>query len=103
MLITDYSSFGFDFLYLNKPVLYFDFEQNALENNIIGMEYAKFGYYTNSIEEAISELNEIFISGFIIRDEYKKNIESLFKYRDGKNCQRIIENLKWIKKQEDDC
>ena len=93
MLITDYSSFSFDFLYLDKPVLYFDFEKNAIKNNIRGMEYDRFGYYTTELGEAVKQLLGIVENKFIVDEKKRSNIDDVFINRSGNHCQLIVNEI----------
>ena len=98
IFITDYSSFSFDYLYLNKPVIYFDFEENALKNNIKNMEYSNYGFYCTDVNEAEDALNYLKENNYKTKPEFSKNINKLFAYRDSNNCKRVIDAIKKTKK-----
>lgn len=98
IFITDYSSFSFDYLYLNKPVIYFDFEENALKNNIKNMEYSNYGFYCTDVNEAEDALNYLKENNYKTKPEFSKNINKLFAYRDSNNCKRVIDAIKKPKK-----
>lgn len=99
VFITDYSSFSFDYLYLNKPVIYYDFEKNALNNNIKDMEYSKYGYYCTDIKQVDKAFEKIQKNDYKLENKYVKNINKLFAYRDDNNCKRIIDSLNINKKE----
>lgn len=94
MIITDYSSFSFDFLYLDKPVIYYDFEENALNNNNKDEEYSRFGYYCTNEKEALSALKEIVQNEFVLPEKKLKAINELLPIRDGNHCKRVIDCIK---------
>ena len=94
MIITDYSSYSFDYLYLNKPVVYYDYDKNALNNNNKDEEYSKYGYYCTELADAIDALKRIVDSGFKLPEEKLQAIEKLLPIRDGKHCEHVIEQMK---------
>lgn len=98
LFITDYSSFSFDFLYLRKPVIYYDFEKNVLENNVKNMEYENFGYYTTDINEFSLAIKELSSNDFKLDKKYIDNINKLFLYKDNNNCKRVIDSVLGKKK-----
>ena len=91
MLVTDYSSFSFDFLYLNKPVVYYDFDENARKSNVRGSEYDRFGYYCTNTEEASEALEAVLARDFVIDPRFSENIAALYPYRNVDHCKLIIE------------
>ena len=93
MLVTDYSSFSFDFLFLKKPVVYFDFEENALINNYIGMDYNKFGYYCTNMNEVNDSFKLLKKNDYKVDSDRMKNLDGLFYHRDNKNSKRVIDNI----------
>lgn len=93
VFITDYSSFSFDFLYENKAVIYFDFEKNALLNNVKSMEYSKFGYYCTNISDVQKSFEILKKNKYKPEKKYLDNINNLFAYKDNNNCKRVIEGL----------
>ena len=93
MLVTDYSSFSFDFLFLKKPVVYFDFEKNALINNYVGMEYNKFGYYCTNMDEVNESFKLLKKNNFEVDNDRMKNLDGLFYHRDNNNSKRVIDNI----------
>ncbi len=99
LLITDYSSVFFDFAYLKKPIIYYQFDKERFFT-----EHYKSGYFhydEDGFGDVIEEENEIFDkilyyinNGFKIEDKYLNRINSTFIYTDRNNCRRLIEYLK---------
>ena len=97
-LITDYSSIYFDYLLLDKPILYYipDIEEYESQDRGFYEPYENLtaGIYAKTEDELLKGLTDI-INGV---DNYKEKRKALrdrmFVYQDGNNCKR---NLKFIK------
>ena len=94
LLITDYSSVSFDFAYMNKPVLYFQFDQKEFmqkqyQKGNFDFERDGFGpiaYDEMTLVENIIKTSE---SGFKFDDEYLKRMLNFYVLRDEHNCERV--------------
>lgn len=103
LLVTDYSSVYFDFAYMNKPVLFyqFDIEQFRREH------YAEGWYdYNNGLgpvvikeSECVSFIENACDSGFSMPENYRIYANRMFPYRDNHNCERVF-NAICIKQRE---
>lgn len=98
VLVTDYSSIYFDYLLLDRPVVFFPYDLEAYiakERGLI-FDYDDLtpGAKCFTQEELESSLEEILVEG---RDSFKdKRAEVLdiaFKYKDGKSSQRIWDDI----------
>lgn len=100
LLITDYSSVSYDFAYMYKPLLYYQFDLNDFEEK----QYAqgnKFTYRDNAFGEII-ESEEILIDRIIyycqhqnvMPNFYKKRVDNFFLYHDKRNCERVYNAIK---------
>lgn len=97
-LISDYSSVYFDYLLLDKPILYYvpDLEEYQKKCRGFYESYEELTAGRKSIneEELLSAMQDV-INGI---DNYKEQRKALrnkmFVHQDGKNCERIVE---WIK------
>ena len=98
LLITDYSSVYFDFAYLNKPIIYYQFD----ENDYYSSHYEKgyFDYRNNGFGDVCVNLNELLISvkkiidnQFCIENKYKERINQFFVFRDHDNCNRVFDSI----------
>ncbi|WP_407392554.1 CDP-glycerol:glycerophosphate glycerophosphotransferase [Methanobrevibacter sp.] len=98
LMITDYSSVAFDFAYMEKPVIYYQYAKDY------NFEEGYFKYKTMGFGEVIKNENELIeiIEGYLenncqMKDEYKNRVNSFYKYKDKNNCERVynaILNLK---------
>lgn len=98
LLITDYSSVAFDFAYLKKPTIYYQFDSEKY----FSYHYPK-GWYDNkddSLGEIITNHSEL-ISTIIkkiknpkIKEKYLNRINKTFKYTDINNSKRAFEHIK---------
>lgn len=94
MLITDYSSVSWDFYYLSKPVLFFQFDQTEyLEKRGAYLDFSKdlFGSVTFHEKETVKHLDQI-LSLKKPEDYYRHQVSQKdhFDFYDTDNCQRVI-------------
>lgn len=101
ILITDYSSVFFDVAYLEKPVLYYQFDEEEFRKYHYSKGYFDyrrdgFGPVCENEEKLLSALYACLESGASLKDDYKARVEKFFPLRDGKNCERTYEAIKNI-------
>lgn len=91
ILITDYSSIAFDFAYMRKPLLYYQFD----EEEYFSEHYKKgyFDYYKNGFGEVVKDMKDLnreikkLIENGIDKKFEKREKEFFPKYDNG-NCER---------------
>lgn len=101
LLITDYSSVFFDFAYMEKPVIYYQFDYDMYRNSHYKegyFDYRKDGFGPICLEEkeVVNEMKNSIKNNFKINNSYFNNIKSFFIIRDNNNCKRIYEEIKKI-------
>ena len=99
MLVTDYSSVAMDVAYLNKPVVYyqFDYEQFRkwhLEEGYFSYENDGFGPVRYNLKDAIDSVESYAKNNFKLEAKYQKRIDNFFDLRDKKNCERTYLKIK---------
>lgn len=97
MLITDYSSVCWDVYYLDKPVLFYQFDYetyNLAHGSYINMETDLIGERSVDADKLISDIDACAKRGFEQEDKYKKMAGDYFTFRDNNNSKRIYEFLK---------
>ena len=92
-LITDKSSFSFDFLYLDKPVIYYDFDKSIEEENLLQIDYSKLGYYCQDEDEAVEDILNCIKRDFVLDSGKAKDIADFFAFRDRNNSYRIVQEI----------
>lgn len=100
LMITDYSSISMDFAYMERPLIYFQFDQE---------EFSK-GHYTYSLDyftherdgfgpvvtdetELIDCIIKIVDENYSMNSYYKNRVNTFFDLRDNENSQRLFEIL----------
>jgi len=101
LMITDYSSVAMDFAFLNKPVIYyqFDYEQfrkGHLEEGYFNYEKDGFGVITKAFNTLISSIENKIKEKFKLKEKYQERINNFFDIRDKKNCERTYYKIKEI-------
>lgn len=98
LMITDYSSVFFDFAYLKKPLIYYQFDQEFFWGKHYNKGY--FDFEKNGFGDVIIEKNtlvdkiEYYIkNNFKIEKKYKDRIKNTFKYNDCNNSKRIVDKI----------
>lgn len=98
LLITDYSSIHFDFAYMKKPILYYQFD----EKSFYGKHYIKgyfdftnngFGEVVFNIDDLLKELKVYFENNFHMKEKYLKRVQEFFPIYDMNNCKRNFEAI----------
>ena len=94
LLITDYSSVFFDFAYMKKPVIYYQFDVAKFREFHYSEAYFSytddgFGSVFDDEHQVISQIQQYFKSNFKVEDKYIKRTKSFFVFSDKNNCERI--------------
>lgn len=99
LLVTDYSSVAFEFAYLGKSTLYFQFDR---ESFFASHTYKKgyFDYVRDGFGEVCSnekELIDLLVSymenGCAVKEKYRERIQQLYPYHGG-FCERVYKRIK---------
>lgn len=96
LMITDYSSVAFDFAFLNKPVIYYQFDQERFlgkDGSHLDLERELPGTIISGEKELIRVFNDISDNKFQISEENLKRVNKLLKYKDTKNSERIFREI----------
>lgn len=105
LFITDYSSTLFDFAYLKKPEILYQFDKDEF----FGKHYKKgyFDYDTDAFGDVLQTPDAVvdkimfyFDNGFKMEQKYIDRVNNTFKYTDKNNSKRIID-VTYYKKQID--
>ena len=98
LLITDYSSVHFDFAYMGKPVLYYQFDreefwQKQYTQSSFDASRDGFGPVAFVMEELIENLRQAYDSGFRLTGEYERRMMAFYELRDEHNCDRVYDEI----------
>lgn len=96
LFVTDYSSTAFDFAYLKKPIIYFQFDEEEFfqEHYTRGYyDYRKngFGPVVSTVDELIDCITEALNNNCTADPKYMNRIETFFAHTDQNCCKRILE------------
>ena len=98
ILVTDYSSIAFDVAYLQRPVVYFQFDQDDFFNGMHAYrrgtwsyEADGFGPVTVEAEAAIDAVTAVIERGGTADPQYAERMRSAFPFRDGQCSRRTYE------------
>lgn len=93
ILITDYSSVFFDFAYMHKPIIFYQFDKEEYRKKHYSEGYFKyedsFGPVTESVEGIVRELDIIISNGCVMKSNYLKRVNDYFPLCDRNNCERV--------------
>lgn len=98
ILITDFSSVFFDYGYMEKPMVYYQFDREEFRKTHYGEGYFNyerdgFGSIAETEDALIDELERILSGGSKTDSIYLDKIHSFFNVRDKNNCKRNFERI----------
>lgn len=99
LLITDYSSVAFDFSYLKKPIIYYQYIDDYhfdVEGGYFKYEEMGFGEVCRDEDELINLIIDYIKDDCKMKAEYIARVDSFFLYTDKNNCKRVYEAIKEI-------
>ena len=101
MLVTDYSSVLFDYVYMGKPIAMYQFDYDDFRKYHYAEGY--FSYSKNFFSKSFTKEDEVFEyienaikNSFAIDNTYMQEREKYFPIYDANNCRRTYENIKKI-------
>lgn len=98
MLITDYSSVFFDFAYMNKPIIYFQFDYDKFykihyKKGYFSFQNDGFGPVCINPKDVIDKAILFLETGESNKHMYDKRSNSFFTIKDQENCKRIYTEI----------
>lgn len=94
-LITDYSSVYFDYAYMKKPMVYYQYDKEEFsekqysESEFYTYENDGFGPIVYNFEDLLYEIERSYNTGFIMDDKYLDRVNCFFDNFDNNHCEQI--------------
>ncbi len=98
VLITDYSSVFFDFAYMYKPIICYQFDHDEYRKNHYHRGYFShekdgFGEVVYNISDLRKQLLRVVDNEFKMDNKFQERVNRFFVKRDNRNCERIYEAI----------
>ena len=98
LLITDFSSVFFDYTYMNKAVVFYQFDESTFsqahyEKGYFDYRRDGFGPVCLEEDEVVSNILDLIGKDFKNSEEYQKRSDIFFEFKDKNNCQRTFEAI----------
>jgi CDP-glycerol glycerophosphotransferase (TagB/SpsB family) len=95
MLITDYSSVYFDFAYMQKPLIYYQFDyekyrRGQYQEGYFSYKDDGFGVVVENATQLIHEIRQILELNCVMEPKYKNRVNNFFTFNDKCNCERTF-------------
>lgn len=100
ILITDYSSVFFDFVLLDRPIIYYSYDYDKYLKECRGMYYDYYkeipGPFAKREEDLIGLIKNanVWFNDKKYQLQYKKFRDKFNYYQDGKSCERLLKAIK---------
>ncbi|MDR4433223.1 CDP-glycerol glycerophosphotransferase family protein [Bacillus tequilensis] len=100
LMITDYSSVAFDFNYLEKPVVFYQFDLPDYlhyRGSYVNLKTDLFGQTAYTDESLLEIVQKQIENDFKYEKKYTVKSKKFYKYQDKKNSERIYNQIKILK------
>lgn len=96
LLVTDYSSVYFDFAYMKKPVIYFQFDRDEFfashyQKGYFDYDTMGFGDVCINVDDVVDSILRCAQNEFVTEGVYADRTKNFFPLCDTNNCKRIYE------------
>lgn len=97
LMITDYSSVNFDFAFLKKPIIYYQYgdDYHFQGDSLIDEDASTFGEIIKDEDVLIEKIIEYIDNDCRMEDRFVDKVERFFKFNDRNNSKRVYD---WITK-----
>ncbi|MCC2248688.1 MAG: CDP-glycerol glycerophosphotransferase family protein [Bacillota bacterium] len=92
LMITDYSSVAFDFSFLDKPIIYYQFDRKRFIGNRpshLDLNNDLPGEICFNENNLLNLIEEYALNNFVVKDIYKQKANKFIKYKDKLSSERI--------------
>lgn len=100
VLVTDYSSMAFNAAYIDRPVVYFQFDEDEVGRGehlgragYFDYERDGFGPVTYALDDAVRAIRDVISNGPSPAPLYQARIAAAFPVRDGRSCERVVAEI----------
>lgn len=100
LLVTDYSSVFFDFGYMDKPVIYYQFDADRYIKEHYDFTQGYFSYEDNGFGDVVYASENLYASikqvveyNLTLAPKYKERVDTFFPLKDQHNCDRIYQSI----------
>jgi CDP-glycerol glycerophosphotransferase len=93
-LVTDYSSVGFDFSFLGKPVVYYQFDRAKFlgpRGSHLDLDVELPGAIAMAPDLLLEELESLAQNDFAMPDRYRERADRFIAHRDRRSSERIVQ------------
>jgi CDP-glycerol glycerophosphotransferase len=104
MLVTDFSSVGFDFSFLHKPVAYFQFDRSRFlgpQGSHLDLDEELPGTIVRSADALVAEIDLRASDGFEMLPEHVERADRFLTHRDRRSSERIYEQARTARRRRD--
>ncbi|QWC22606.1 CDP-glycerol glycerophosphotransferase family protein [Bacillus haikouensis] len=103
LMITDYSSVGFDFSFLNKPIIYYQFDRNRFigkRPSHLDLDNDLPGTIVKDSDQLLQALYDYEIKSFAMHPEHQERSRKFLKYKDLRSSERIYHVINTVELQK---
>lgn len=106
LMVTDYSSIAFEFAYLGKSTIYYQFDKkeffvsHSYRQGYFDYEHDGFGEVCTDHKELVSLLISYIEKSCAVKEKYKKRIDDLYPFHGGA-CERIYKQIKLLSSEKE--
>ncbi|MEH7348651.1 CDP-glycerol:glycerophosphate glycerophosphotransferase [Gottfriedia acidiceleris] len=98
LLITDYSTVSFDFVYMNKPVVFYQFDYDEFYSNHynegpINHKEDLFGKVCETEEELLTEVKRLINNSLTIDEQYLEKSNKYIVRMHGQHCLKLYDEI----------
>lgn len=99
LMVSDYSGVTFDFAYMRKPVVYYQFDDlfngaHSYKSRYFDYEMHGFGRVCAERDDLIAEIERILLNGCKMDEAYRSRADNFFEFSDRGNCHRVFDAIR---------